>query len=142
MIVVDTNVIWELMRPDPAVIVVEWLAAQPREDLFLASVTIAEILYGVELLPQGKRRAGLLAAAEATFTADFSGRILPFEEAAAHFYAKIAAARRARGRPIAQVDAQIAAIARVRGAVLATRNTPDFEGCGIRLINPWLEASA
>jgi hypothetical protein len=98
---------------------------------------VAEILYGIELLPKGKRRDRLSGEAEAMFTQDFSGRILPFDEPAARAFAEIAAARRAQGRPIAEFDAQIAAIARSRRATLATRNIADFEACGLRLENPW-----
>ena len=95
------------------------------------------MLFGIELLPRGKRRDSLLADAEATFAEDFAGRLLPFDEAAARAFPEIAANRRLRGRPITLFDAQIAAIARANGALLATRNSSDFEDCGIRLVNPW-----
>jgi hypothetical protein len=98
---------------------------------------MAEILFGIELLPKGKRRDTMLEEAEATFAEDFAGRILPFDEDAARAFPEIAIRRRAQGRPIADLDAQIAAIARSRDAILATRNTADFEGCGVRLVNPW-----
>jgi predicted nucleic acid-binding protein len=98
---------------------------------------VAEILYGIELLPKGKRRDKLLTETEAMFNEDFAGRILPFDEEAARAFAEIAAARRTQGRPIAEFDAQIAAIARTQRAALATRNTSDFEACGVRLVNPW-----
>lgn len=98
---------------------------------------MAEILFGVELLPRGKRHDKMLAQAQATFAEDFAGRILPFDEDAARAFAEIAASRRAQGRPITDLDAQIAAIARSRDATLATRNTADFEHCGVRLVNPW-----
>jgi toxin FitB len=109
------------------------------QELYLTTITVAEILYGIELLPHGKRRDKLHAEAEATFAEDFSGRILPFDWDAAHMFAQIAAVRRLQGRSIAEFDAQIAAIAKCNGAALATRNTSDFEGCGVRLINPWVD---
>jgi predicted nucleic acid-binding protein len=105
--------------------------------LAITVITVAEILYGVELLPRGKRRDNLLLDAEAMFREDFARRILAFDEQAARAFSTIAATRRGRGRPIPTLDAQIVAIALVNGADLATRNTADFEGCGVRLVNPW-----
>ena len=137
MIILDTNVVSEAMKPAPAAAVFRWLSSQPASKLFVTTVTQAEILYGLELLPKGRRRAALQSTAEAMFEVDFAGRILPFDSDAARILPDIAASRRASGRPIAQLDAQIAAIARSRGAELATRNTADFEHCGITLINPW-----
>jgi toxin FitB len=137
VIVLDTNVLSELMRSAPEATVTHWVAAQSAADLFVTTVTQAEILHGVRLLPRGRRREAIEAAAEAMFDEDFAGRILPFSSLAAHAYAEIAVARRQSGRPIAQFDAQIAAIARSTGAAVATRNLADFEGCGIRVINPW-----
>lgn len=137
MIILDTNVLSELMRPKPAPVVVRWISGQPASRLFTTTVSQAEVLLGVALLPAGKRRDALETAAEAVFREDFAGRVLPFGGDAASYYALIAAARRARGRPITPFDAQIAAIARTAGATLATRNTADFDGCGIELSNPW-----
>lgn len=139
MIILDTNVISEAMSvaPDPSVS--RWLSAQTAVDLFTTSVSLAEILYGIELLPAGKRRSMLLASAEAMFIRLFSGRVLVFDESAARTFAGIAVERRLRGRPITMFDAQIAAIARASGAALATRNTSDFQHCGIRLVNPWVD---
>ncbi len=137
MIVLDTNVLSEVMRPAPAAMVLRWLAAQPASGLFTTTITQAEILYGIELMPRGKRRAALESAVDAMFAEDFADRILPFDSDAARVFPQIAGPRRALGRPIAQWDAQIAAIARSRGAALATRNTEDFEDCGIALLNPW-----
>lgn len=116
-----------------------WLSQKPKNGhFFVTAITMAEVLFGVELLPQGKRHDNMLAQAQATFAEDFAGRILPFDEDAARAFATIAASRRSQGRPMTDLDAQIAAIARSRGATLATRNTADFEGCGIRVVNPWL----
>ena len=137
MIVLDTNVLSELMRQAPAERVVQWLDNQPNVSLFTTTVTQAEILYGVSILPDGKRKQGLAAAVDAMFEHDFTGRVLPFDGPAAVAYAAICADRGRLGRPISQFDAQIAAITRSRGAALATRNTPDFDECGIHVIDPW-----
>jgi toxin FitB len=115
-----------------------WFRRQPDSaSLFVTAITVAEVLYGVELLPAGKRRNKLQAEADAIFAHDFSGRILNFDEESARAFAQIAAGCRTQGHPVAELDAQIAAIAQVHNADLATRNTGDFEGCGLRLINPW-----
>ena len=137
MIVLDTNVLSELMRPTPSARVVAWIAEQPAADLFTTAITEAEIFYGVELLGKSKRRDALLAAAEGMFAEDFVGRVLTFESDAARHFARIAAHRRAIGRPISHADTQIAAITRAHGAKLATGNGPDFADCGIAVIDPW-----
>ena len=137
MTILDTNVISELMKATPAPAVLAWMSLQPPDDLFISTVSMAEILYGIEFLPKGKRRDGLLGEAEVTFVQDFSGRILPFDERAARMFGSIVAARRRQGRPIGIADGQIAAIARGHEASLATRDFDGFEGCGIRLVNPW-----
>ena len=137
MIILDTNVLSEVLKPSPAAVVLEWLATQPARELFTTAITQAEILYGIELLPKGKRRGGLEAAINAMFDEDFGGRILPFDSEAARVFPQIAAARRSLGRPIAQLDAQIAAVARSRGAAIATRNAGDFQHCGVPLVDPW-----
>jgi len=137
MILLDTNVVSELMKPAPAESVMRWMAAQLATSLYTTSITQAEILHGVMLLPAGRRRNAFEAAAEAMFRDDFGGRILPFGSDAAHPYARIAAERRRAGRPISHFDAQIAAIARSTGAAIATRNVTDYEGCGVKVINPW-----
>jgi toxin FitB len=137
VIVLDTNVLSELMRSEPAAAVFTWVSAQPRATLYTTSVSKAEILYGIAVLPEGRRRLALAAAAEAVFADDFGGRVLPFDEAAAVHYAEIVASRRREGRPIEAFDAQITATAMVAGAGLATRDTEDFAGCGLTVINPW-----
>jgi predicted nucleic acid-binding protein len=137
MIILDTNVLSELMRPKPSSRVAAWVAKQPVTELFTTSITEAEIFYGIEMLPRGKRRGGLLAAAEAMFAEDLAGRTFGFESDAARAFSKIAAHRRAFGRPISHADAQIAAIAQVRGAQLATRNAADFADCGLDVVDPW-----
>jgi predicted nucleic acid-binding protein len=135
--ILDTNVISEPMQPSPSATVLDWWAQQRPGALFITTVTVAEILYGIDLLPHGKRRAALLAGAERMFGKVLVERILPFDENAARAFPEVAIRRRAQGRPITDLDAQIAAIARSRGAILATRNTADFEGCGVPLVNPW-----
>jgi predicted nucleic acid-binding protein len=140
MIIVDTNVVSELLRPKPNPRVEQWLSAQDGLTIYLTSVSEAELRYGLAIMGNGKRRAALVDAVDRILREDFAGRILPFDSDAALSYAIIAAARRTAGRPIAQADCQIAAIARARGAVVATRNTPDFEGCGGDQINPWTAA--
>lgn len=137
MIVLDTNVISEIMKPEPSLIVGAWMTNQIRTDLFTTAITVAEVLYGIELLPKGRRQEALLREANATFAEDFAGQILTFDEPAARVFALISAARRIHGRPISTQDAQIAAIARVHGTTLATRNKSDFEGCGVVVIDPW-----
>jgi predicted nucleic acid-binding protein len=137
MILLDTNVLSELMKAAPADSVVRWVAAQPAVGLGTTSVTQAEVLHGIMLLPPGKRRTAVEAAAVAMFEEEFGGRILPFDSAAARSYARIAAQRRRAGRPISHFDAQIAAIALAAGSAIATRNASDFDGCGVKVINPW-----
>ena len=137
MIILDTNVLSELMRPQPSARVASWVAKQLVTELFTTSITEAVVFYGLELLTKGKRREGLLAAAEAMFAEDFAGRIFGFESDAARVFSKIAAHRRALGRPISHADAQIAAIAQMRGAKLATRNVADFRDCGLEVVDPW-----
>lgn len=137
MIVLDTNVLSELMRPKPAEAVVAWVASNPATSQYTTSITQAEILHGILLLPAGRRRTQLLNAAHGMFAEDFAGRVLGFGSDAAPLYAQIAADRRRAGRPISHFDAQIASIARACGARVATRNVADFGGCGLTLINPW-----
>jgi toxin FitB len=137
MIVLDTNVLSEVLRANPEPRVLEWLNDQPRTSVFTTTITRGEILYGIRVMPAGKRRDGLWDAATKIFDVDFDGQVLSFDSAAADDFAEISAARRAAGRPIAQFDAQIAGITRSRGAQLATRNVNDFQKCGFEVINPW-----
>lgn len=139
MILLDTNVLSEALKPVPSAAVLRWLAAQSPSDVFTTAVTLAEVMYGIEALPPGKRRAQLLAAVEKMFAEQFEGRILPFDEDAARIFGRIVAGREVAGRPISQFDAMIAAVAVLHHAAVATRNTVDFERCGIKLINPWTE---
>jgi predicted nucleic acid-binding protein len=119
--------------------VLDWLAAHDPSELFTTTLTLAEILYGLELLPSGKRRAHLEEQAEILFREYFTGRILPFDGAAARAFSTIAATSDRAGRPMSRLDAMIAATAKCHRAALATRNVTDFEHCGIEVINPWSE---
>lgn len=138
MTILDTNVVSELMRPRPQSVVLDWLANQPAEQIHVTAITVAEVLLGIELLPAGKRRESIQAAADRTFEV-FGGHILAFDEGAAHAFSLIASSRRKKGKPMSEFDAQIAAIARAHGATLATRNIADFQGCGVQVVNPWKE---
>ncbi|WP_250451888.1 type II toxin-antitoxin system VapC family toxin [Caballeronia sp. ATUFL_M2_KS44] len=137
MIVLDTNVLSEVLRPAPEPRVLSWLANQPRAALFTTSVTRGEIFYGIRLLPAGARREALWAATQVIFDEDFAGRVLNFDSDAADAYARIAVSRRSAGKPISQFDAMIAAVTLSRGASLATRNVKDFVECEIEIIDPW-----
>lgn len=137
MIILDTNVIIELMRPAPEPRVLRWLSSQAAEDLHITAVTMAEILYGIELISTSRRRDALRAGAEKMFAGVFADHILTYEDRAARAFSQIASSRRRQGKPMSSFDAQIAAITRVHGATLATRNPYVFEGCGVRLVNPW-----
>jgi toxin FitB len=137
MIVLDTNVLSELMKSNPDQTVAAWIDAQPRASLYTASVCQAEILYGIEAMPAGKRRDTLAALATTLFEEDLADQILPLTAAAAARYARIVVSRRDTGKPIGAFDALIAATALVAGASVATRDTYGFEGCGLTVINPW-----
>ena len=137
MIVIDTNVASELMRPSPTPTVAAWIAERDAENIFLTAVSEAELLYGVAIMSAGKRRTALEAAMTRWLDLGFAERILPFDSAAARAYAEIAAGRRQAGRPIGEADCQIAAISRSRSADLVTRNVRDFEGTGVNVIDPW-----
>ena len=127
------------MREDPETKVAMWLDGRPTSSLFITAITEAEILRGIAVLPEGRRKRGLAAAAEYAFDVLLERRILPFDSAAAQAYAAIVAERLAAGRPISQSDCQIAAIARARGMAVATGNVGGFMGCGIDVINPWTD---
>ena len=141
MIVLDTNVVSELIRPVPSAQVLRWVSAHPALLLYTTSVTQAEMLYGMEILPKGKKKKALEAALLGMFEEDFRNRVLAFDSNCALHFSDIAASRQSLGRPISQFDAQIAAIARYRKATLATRNTDDFTDCGIKLVNPFSSKS-
>ncbi len=135
--VLDTNILSAIMGSRPVPEVAVWIAGQPEDALFTAAVCQAEILAGIAVMPDGRRRLALEAAARAMFRDDFAGRVLPFDAAAAAAYADIFAARKLAGRPTAPLDLMIAAIARSRNAGVVTRDTGGFAGCGVTLVNPW-----
>ncbi len=136
MIVLDTNVVSELMRPEPAVVVVGWVDRQPGAEIYLTAITVAELLYGVARLPEGQRKVDLAERIEALLSDDFEHRIAPFDETAAAHYADIVVRRERSGRPISTADAQIAATCRSHQALLATRNVDDFTDTGVVIVNP------
>lgn len=137
-IILDTNVLSELMRADPAPLVLEWFARQTAATFYVTAITQSEILLGVAILPAGKRRDALADAAKKLFREDFSGTCLPFDETCSELYASVVANRRRSGFSITTEDAQIAAIALSRKLPLATRNTKDFLHIeGLILHNPW-----
>lgn len=137
MIVLDTNVISEMMRPAPDVKARKWLNSQLTDELWLNSIVVAELLFGIVRLPEGARKQRFFKASQEIIEQNFANRILSFDLEAAAAYAEIAARCEAKGRPIATADCQIAAICWVQDAQLATRNTKHFEGLGLKLINPW-----
>ncbi len=139
MITLDTNVISEMIRPIPDQNVLEWMARQSPRDLYITSVTDAELRYGVAIMYPGRRRRELESAVLRMIETVFDGRILPFDKDAAPIYAEIRASRRIMGRPVKELDCMIAAIARVRGAAVATRNQRDFEDCRVEVVNPWTD---
>lgn len=137
MTILDTNVVSETLRPNPDPAVATWIIGQVKANLFLTAVTEAELRYGIARMDAGRRRAELLRETESMLAFDFAGRILPFDSAAAREYAGLRVSLESSGHPVGDMDIMIAAIARQRGAAVATRNTRDFADCGIPLINPW-----
>lgn len=137
MIVLDTNIIAAFMLPIPNQKVIEWLNCQQHQHLYLPSVVIAEVRFGLQRMPSGQRQAAFFKQFSSLLQILFIGRVLGFAQQEAEIYAILRAAREAQGKPMSICDAQIAAIARVHDFAVATRNTKDFEGCGIRLINPF-----
>lgn len=137
MIILDTNVISELMRPEPEQRVIAWFTKQKPANLMITALTIAEIERGIERLPNGNRKETLRKSFNGFIDSAFSGRILPFDTRAATLYGSIAAEREKMGFNTDALDLMIAATAKQHGATIATRNTKDFEGCGLNLQNPW-----
>ena len=136
MIVVDTNILSELMKSSGASQVVDWARGYRANELFTTAITVAEIRYGIQRLPDGQRRNLLRVASDEAFAA-FENQVLPFDTAAAEHYAMVVTDRDEAGLPIDGFDAQIASICRAKGAMLATRNIKDFSGTGVELIDPW-----
>jgi predicted nucleic acid-binding protein len=138
LILLDTNVLSELMRPTIVPAVATWVRAQPPDELFTASLCEAEIRYGIARLPTGRRRAQLETAFGTLLAQGFASRVLAFDSACAAGYAAVRVRREVAGRPIGVPDAMVAGTALVHGAVVATRNTVDFSDCGVTVIDPWL----
>lgn len=136
MILLDTNVVSETMRPAPHAKVLAWLNAQSAETLYLSSVTLAELLFGVSSLPAGRRQGALNAAVDSLVEL-FGARILPFDTEAARQYARLATAARTRGVGFPVPDGYIAAIAAARGFSVASRDTAPYKAAGIPVIDPW-----
>jgi len=141
MILVDTNVISEPMRDVSNNRVIKWIDAQAVETLFLSAISVAEVRFGIAVLPSGKRRERLHDRLVADLLPLFAGRILPFDLAASNAYAKLMAHARSAGKTIFGADGYIAAIAASNGFSIATRNASPFEAAGLTVINPWTEIS-
>ena len=137
MIILDTNVISEPLRLQAEPRVIAWLDAQEPSELWLTAITAAELQTGIERMPEGAKRRNLEVQIRAILDEDFSGRIVAFDVDAAPYYAEITAAKARVGQKVEVLDVQIAAIARLRGAVVATRNIKHFDNCGIELVDPW-----
>lgn len=136
MILLDTNVVSEAMKAEPNPAVLRWMDAQIAETLYLSSVTIAELLFGIGALPSGRRKDALNQTLNGLLEM-FSGRLLPFDADAARHYAQLAVAARAAGKGFPTPDGYIAAIANARGFMVATRDVAPFHAAGIKVINPW-----
>ena len=137
MYILDTNVLTELMKSMGEQVVLEWIDGYSKEMQFTTALNQAEILYGLAVMPKGRRRNELLIRANEMFEQEFNGRVLPFDERAATHYADIYATRKGLGRRFDVVDAQIAAVARANGMAVVTRDIRDFADCEIELVNPW-----
>jgi predicted nucleic acid-binding protein len=137
MILFDTNIISELMKPSPSSKVINWLDQQKTTKLFVSTISIAELSYGLNALPEGTRRVQLTEAFNKAIIESFKYRILSFDESAAHLYGKIMGNRKKLGKPLNTLDGQIAAIAYTQNLAIATRNVNDFTECGVDIINPF-----
>ena len=137
MIILDTNVVFEPLKPAPSQVVLDWLDRQVPETLYLTAVSLAELLAGIEVLPSGRRRLELEQAVTRQIMPLFEGRVLSFDTKAAEAFGKVRAGAQAVGNTIGFADGAIAAIATSQGFALATRNVRDFRGAGVELINPW-----
>ena len=137
MILVDTNVISEPLRREPSAAVIEWLDAQNVDTLFVAAISLAEIRFGVAVLPVGRRRDWLEQSIEQRVVPLFRGRILPFDDAASKAYASLRAKARGTGNAMASADGFIAATAAANGLIVAPRDVAPFEAAGLRVIDPW-----
>jgi toxin FitB len=141
VIILDTNVVSEPLRPEPEPVVLAWLDAQAPATLCLTSITLAELLAGVAALPAGRRRNKLGQALNEQVLPLFEGRVLAFDAQAAHAYARVQAGAHAAGNPISFADAAIAAIAAAHGFAVAARNGRDFKGTGVEVLDPWRQVT-
>ena len=139
MIILDTNIVSELMKPSPNEVVWQWFGTLENSPLFITSITVAELRYGVSVLPKGKRQARLDREVTGMINEQFSERILDFNRTSAEAYGVLMANLKAEGISISQNDAMIASIALIYDAQVITRNTRDFEHCGLPLVNPFLK---
>ncbi len=139
MILIDTNVISEPMQPAPNALVVQWIDAQAVDTLYLSAITVAELRFGIAVLPPGRRRDRLRSRLEEEVLPLFEGRVLPFDLAASEAFATLMAAARAKGEAIGKTDGFIAAIAAANGFAVATRDTSPFTAAGMIVIDPWRE---
>lgn len=137
MFILDTNVLSELMDEDGASSVLAWLDANRKDELFTTALSQAEILYGIAVREEGRKRRHLITRADAIFNEEFRGRILPFDERAARHFAEIAARRKRLGRRVGILDSQIAAVARANGMTIVTRNVSHFQDCDVPVVDPW-----
>lgn len=137
MVILDTNIVAEMMKSSPSPMVVAWLNSQESSALFLTTISIGEIVYGLRVMPSGKRRLQLEQGFERVLAEAFAGRILAFDEEAARHYGEVMGRRKEIGRSLSVPDGQIASIARARGCAIATRNVRDFTECGVEVINPF-----
>lgn len=137
MILLDTNVVSAVMAPTPQKTVIQWLDERDAATLYLSAITIAEITYGLRILPAGTRRRTLRGRFEEFVRRGFEQRVLVFDTAAAEQYAEVMGHRKEIGRPMSVPDGQVAAIARRHQLALATRNVRDFDACGLRIVNPF-----
>lgn len=138
MILLDTNVVSERFRPEPAKSVLDWFVKIADTPLYLSSVTEAELLRGVADMPEGKAKGGLSGVVTQLLRVRFEGFILAFDSSVAVHYAELFTSRKRSGRPISQFDCMIAATARAHGFKVATRDITGFDGCGVEIINPWI----
>jgi predicted nucleic acid-binding protein len=137
MILLDTNVVSEVMKTRPTDVVVAWLNGQDSAKLYVSAITIGEIVYGLRILPDGKRRSGLRERFERFVSVAFDQRVLPYDEPAARIYGELMGDRKELGLPMSLPDGQIAAIASLNRLAVATRTVVDFDNCGIEVINPF-----
>lgn len=137
MIILDTNIVSELMKQAPSKMLLSWIDEQDSADLYVTSITIAEIMYGLHILPSSKRRTQLETAFDMTMREAFAYRILPFDDKAAHQYGELMAKSKAQGQTMSVCDGQIAAIALTYQFTLATRNIKDFTKTGVSLVDPF-----